>query len=255
MRIFIDSADLVEISAAARWGVLGGVTTNPSLMARAGVSDPGQAVVAIAGRVDGPVNVEVLATDAGGMIDEGRRYARWSPRVTVKIPMTAAGLEAVYQLNKEGISTNVTLVFSAAQGILAARAGATYISPFVGRLDDLAADGMRLIRELADIFRIHRIATEIIAASIRHPLHVVEAARAGAHIATVPFKVLEQMIRHPLTDAGIERFLADWGAVGASHRATASDRGSKRELRVPGATNAQETTIGEGAGQCKNVPH
>lgn len=255
MRIFIDSADLGEIDTAARWGILSGVTTNPSLLARAGAVDPERVVAAIAGRVDGPINVEVLAADAAGMVDEGRRYTRWSPRVTVKIPMTAAGLEAVRELSREGIRTNVTLVFSTAQAILAARAGATCVSPFVGRLDDLAADGMRVIREMAEIFRLHQIGTEIIAASIRHPLHAVEAARAGAHIATVPFRVLEQMIHHPLTDAGIRRFLADWETVWDSHQATGPDGNVRPGHGMPSQPSTPETTIGEGAGQCQHAPH
>mgnify|MGYP000036802620 CR=1 FL=1 len=219
MKIFIDTANLKEIETVARWGILSGVTTNPTLMAKEGPVDMEQVIREITRIGDeslSPVesiSVEVLSLDAEGMVEEARRYARWSPYATIKIPMTEAGLEAVSILSREGIKTNVTLVFTPNQGLLAARAGATYISPFVGRLDDISTDGLQTVRDLAHIFRQYGIATQIIAASIRHPLHVIEAARAGAHIATIPFKVLEQMVKHPLTDAGIKRFLADWEAV------------------------------------------
>ena len=160
--------------------------------------------------VDGPVSAEVIALEADAMVREARELASWADNVVIKIPMTCDGLKAVAELSREGIHTNVTLVFTPAQALLAARAGASYVSPFVGRLDDIASDGMRLVADIAEIFAMHGIDTEIIAASIRHPMHVIEAAKAGAHIATVPFSVLKSMVAHPLTDKGIERFLADW---------------------------------------------
>ncbi|MBE3577161.1 MAG: fructose-6-phosphate aldolase [Limnochordales bacterium] len=212
MQIYVDTANVNEIREAASWGVLAGVTTNPSLVAKEGRSFR-QVIEEIAQIVSGPISAEVVSTDADGMVREGIEYASWSPNVVIKIPLTAEGLKATHRLAEKGIRTNVTLVFSAPQGLLAARAGATYVSPFIGRIDDVGMDGMSVVRELAQIFKLHGISTQIIAASIRHPRHVVEAALAGAHIATIPFKVLEQMLHHPLTDVGLERFLSDWQKV------------------------------------------
>ena len=214
MRFFVDTANVEEIRKANDMGIICGVTTNPSLIAKEG-RDFGQVIEEIASIVDGPISGEVKATtvDADGMVQEGREIAAIHPNMVVKIPMTMEGLKEVKVLYKEGIHTNVTLVFTAAQALLAARAGATYVSPFVGRLDDISMPGIALIEEIAEIFDIHQIETEIIAASIRNPIHVIDCARAGAHIATVPYKVLEQMTKHPLTDAGIEKFQADYKAV------------------------------------------
>ncbi|MDI3256652.1 MAG: fructose-6-phosphate aldolase [Kyrpidia sp.] len=210
MHLFVDSANVEEIRRVCAWGAVSGVTTNPSLIAKEG-RDFVETLGEIAGLVNGPVSAEVISLDAEGMLEEGRKLAAVAENIVIKVPMTAEGLKAVHAFAGEGIRTNVTLVFSANQALLAARAGASYVSPFVGRLDDIGYDGTALIREVAQIFRIHGIGTEIIAASIRHPVHVTRAALAGAHIATVPFQVLERMVRHPLTDQGIERFLADWG--------------------------------------------
>jgi len=209
MKFFLDTANIDEIRTAYALGVIDGVTTNPSLVAKENVSfhDRLKEITAI---VSGSVSAEVISLDAEGMLREGRELAAIAPNVTIKVPMTAEGLKAVSAFSKEGIRTNVTLVFSANQALLAARAGATYVSPFLGRLDDIGHNGLDLISDIAEIFALHDIETEIIAASIRHPVHVTEAAKRGAHIATVPYKVLMQMIKHPLTDIGIERFLADW---------------------------------------------
>jgi len=209
MKFFLDTANIDEIRTAYALGVIDGVTTNPSLVAKENVSfhDRLKEITAI---VSGSVSAEVISLDAEGMLREGRELAAIAPNITIKVPMTAEGLKAVSAFSKEGIRTNVTLVFSANQALLAARAGATYVSPFLGRLDDIGHNGLDLISDIAEIFALHAIETEIIAASIRHPVHVTEAAKRGAHIATVPYKVLMQMIKHPLTDIGIERFLADW---------------------------------------------
>lgn len=214
MRFFVDTANVEEIRKANDMGIICGVTTNPSLIAKEG-RDFNQVIAEIASIVDGPISGEVKATtvDAEGMIREGRKIAAIHPNMVVKIPMTVEGLKAVKVLHAEGIHTNVTLVFTTAQALLAARAGATYVSPFLGRLDDISMPGIGLIEEIAEIFDIHGIETEIIAASIRHPIHVIDCARAGAQIATVPYKVLEQMTKHPLTDAGIKKFQEDYRAV------------------------------------------
>ncbi|EOC5021395.1 fructose-6-phosphate aldolase [Listeria monocytogenes] len=212
MRFFIDTANVEEIKKANRMGFISGVTTNPSLVAKEG-RDFNEVIQEITSIVDGPISGEVVSLEAGEMIAEGRVIAKIHPNMVVKIPMTGEGLAAVKVLTEEGIKTNVTLVFSATQALLAARAGATYVSPFLGRLDDIGDDGLVLIRDIADIFEIHGIPTEIISASVRHPIHVVECAKAGADIATVPFKVFEQMLKHPLTDSGIDKFLADWEAA------------------------------------------
>ncbi|MGO0123236.1 fructose-6-phosphate aldolase [Desulfothermobacter acidiphilus] len=210
MKIFLDTAKVEEIRRASSWGVVDGVTTNPSLLARAGRADVETAIREIASLVQGPISVEVISNTAEGMVEEARRFASWKLNTAVKIPMTEEGLKAVRMLAAEGIKTNVTLVFSVPQALLAAKAGASFVSPFVGRLDDVGQEGMELVRDLARIFTHYGFSTEIIAASIRHPMHVVEAARAGAHIATVPFSVLTRMLQHPLTDVGIQRFLEDW---------------------------------------------
>ena len=214
MKFFIDTANVEDIRKANDMGVICGVTTNPSLIAKEG-RDFNEVIKEITEIVDGPISGEVKATttDAEGMIREGREIAKIHPNMVVKIPMTCEGLKAVKVLSKEGIKTNVTLIFSANQALLAARAGATYVSPFLGRVDDIGSVGMTLIEEIVDIFDIHGIETEIIAASIRNPLHVIDAARAGCHIATIPYNVLIQMAKHPLTDIGIERFLKDWESV------------------------------------------
>jgi transaldolase len=214
MRFFIDTANVEEIRMAEEMGIICGVTTNPSLIAKEG-RDFSQVIAEIASIVDGPISGEVKATtvDAQGMIAEGREIAAIHPNMVVKIPMTLEGLKAVKVLTAEGIKTNVTLVFSAAQALLAARAGATYVSPFVGRLDDISMPGIDLIADIMEIFEIHGIETEIIAASVRNPIHVIDCAKAGADIATVPYKVLEQMTKHPLTDQGIEKFKQDYLAV------------------------------------------
>ncbi len=214
MKFFIDTANVDEIRKANDMGVICGVTTNPSLIAKEG-RDFKQVIAEIASIVDGPISGEVKATttEAAGMIEEGREIAKIHPNMVVKIPMTGEGLKAVKVLAAEGIKTNVTLVFTAAQALLAARAGATFVSPFLGRLDDISVPGIDLIQDIADIFALHDIQTEIIAASIRHPIHVIDCAKAGADIATVPYKVFEQMLKHPLTDAGIEKFQADYRAV------------------------------------------
>lgn len=214
MRFFIDTANVEDIRKANDMGIICGVTTNPSLIAKEG-RDFNEVIKEIASIVDGPISGEVKATttDAEGMIKEGREIAAIHPNMIVKIPMTTEGLKAVKVLNAEGIKTNVTLVFTSNQALLAARAGATYVSPFLGRLDDISVCGTDLISEIVEIFQVAGIDTEIIAASVRHPMHVTDCALAGADIATVPYKVLEQMTKHPLTDQGIEKFQKDYIAV------------------------------------------
>ena len=214
MKFFVDTAKVEDIRKANDMGIICGVTTNPSLIAKEG-RDFNEVIREITSIVDGPISGEVKATttDANGMIEEGRAIAAIHPNMVVKIPMTTEGLKAVKVLSSEGIKTNVTLIFSAAQALLAARAGATYVSPFLGRLDDISTPGIDLIRSIAEIFSIHDIQTEIIAASVRNPIHVIDCAAAGADIATVPYGVLEQMTKHPLTDAGIKKFQDDYIAV------------------------------------------
>lgn len=214
MKFFVDTADTEEIKKANDMGVICGVTTNPSLIAKSG-RDFNEVIKEITGIVDGPISGEVKATtvDAEGMIAEGREIAKIHPNMVVKIPMTVEGLKAVKVLSAEGIKTNVTLVFSANQALLAARAGATYVSPFLGRLDDISMPGIDLIRQIADMFAVAGIETEIIAASVRNPIHVTDCALAGADIATVPYSVIVQMTKHPLTDAGIVKFQQDYKAV------------------------------------------
>lgn len=215
MHIYIDTASVEEIKQAHEWGVISGVTTNPSLVAKEGrdFMDVLKEVVKLVGDHI-PVSAEVISMKAEGMLEEGRRLAAVAPNVVVKVPLCEEGLKATHIFAQEGIPTNVTLIFSSTQALLAARAGATYVSPFIGRLDDISQVGMKLIEEISSIFAIHQIESQIIAASVRHPAHVIEAALNGAHIATMPFKIIQQMIKHPLTDAGIERFLADWQAAG-----------------------------------------
>ena len=212
MKIFMDTANVAEIAEMAALGVVYGVTTNPSLIAKSGRTQA-EVIPEICSLVDGPVSAEVISTDCEGMVAEARRLMKISDKVVVKIPCIAEGLKAVKILAKEGIKTNVTLVFSLPQALMAARAGATYVSPFVGRLDDIGQEGVNLISEIREIFAVHDIPTEIIAASIRNPIHVTSCAAAGADIATVPYKIIMQMIKHPLTDAGIEKFLKDWETV------------------------------------------
>lgn len=211
MRFFIDTANVDEIRKANDMGVICGVTTNPSLIAKEG-RDFTQVITEIAQIVDGPISGEVKATTvhAAGMIAEGREIAKLHPNMVVKIPMTEEGLKAVKVLSKEGVKTNVTLIFSVNQALLAARAGATYVSPFLGRLDDISATGVDLIRQIARIFRNYQLTAQIICASVRTPIHVIDCADAGADIATLPYKVLEQMVKHPLTDQGIEKFRIDY---------------------------------------------
>ncbi len=212
MKFFIDTANLDQIKEAASIGILDGVTTNPTLISRE-QGAPRDIFKAICEIVDGPVSAEAIALDWEGMVKEGRELAAIHPNIVVKIPMTKDGLKAVKMLASEGIKTNVTLIFSPIQALLAARAGATFVSPFVGRLDDVATPGMELVQQIQQIFANYQLETEVIVASIRHPMHVVDAAMIGADIATIPFKVIEQMMKHPLTDIGITNFLNDWKKV------------------------------------------
>ena len=210
MRIFLDTADISEIREVARWGILSGVTTNPTLMSKTSGKSHEEVIREIADVVDGPISAETTSLDTAGMVEEGQRFARWHPNVVVKVPSTPNGWAAVKELKRQDIRTNVTLCFSANQALFAALAGAYIISPFVGRLDDISEDGMQVVRDTVEIYRKHNLPTLVLAASIRHPLHIIDAAKAGADIATVPFKVLEQSTKHPLTDKGIENFLKDW---------------------------------------------
>lgn len=209
MKFFLDTANLDEIREAASWGQVDGVTTNPSLIAKEG-RDFKEVINQICAIVDGPISAEVISLEAEGMIREGRDIAAWHPNVIIKVPMTIEGLKAVKVFAAEGIKTNVTLVFSANQALLAARAGATYISPFVGRLDDEGQDGMSLISEIVEVFSNYDFETQILVASVRHPIHVTQAAKLGADVVTMPYKILKQMYHHPLTDSGIAKFLKDW---------------------------------------------
>lgn len=209
MKIFVDTANVDEIRKANDLGVICGVTTNPSLIAREG-KDFNEVIKEITSIVDGPISGEVISMECEGMVKEAREIAKIHENMVVKIPMCEEGLKAVKVLSKEGIKTNVTLIFSAVQALLAARAGASYVSPFLGRLDDIGSEGIKLIEDIAEIFAIHDIDTEIIWASVRNPIHVLQCAKAGADIATIPYKVIVQMINHPLTDAGIEKFLKDY---------------------------------------------
>ena len=212
MRFFLDTANVEYIKEANEMGVICGVTANPSLVAKEG-RDFNEVIKEITGIVDGPISGEVVSEDAAGMIKEGREIAAIHKNMIVKIPMTVEGLKATKVLSSEGIKTNVTLIFSATQALLAANAGATYVSPFLGRLDDISMIGMDLVRDIAEIFAMHGIETEIIAASVRNPIHVIEAAKAGADIATIPYSLVLQMVKHPLTDQGLDKFKADWAAA------------------------------------------
>lgn len=213
MKLFLDTANVEEIREATALGVIEGITTNPSLVAKEQQRDMAEIINEITRINPGPVSAEVLSLKAEEMVEEGKKLAEIAGNVVVKVPMTLDGLKAVSELEDYGIKTNVTLVFSVNQALLAARAGATYVSPFVGRLDDIDYDGIALVSDIAELFELHELKTQIIAASIRHPLHVSQAALAGAHIATVPYKVLLDMVKHPLTQAGVEKFLADWEKV------------------------------------------
>lgn len=209
MKFFIDTANLEEIAQAVDMGMVDGVTTNPSLVAKE--NKPFEALLKeITKLVDGPISAEVISSETGGMIDEGRKLAALHPNIVIKLPMTTAGLKAVKQLHSEGIKSNVTLVFSASQALMAAKAGADFVSPFVGRLDDISENGLNLVQDILTIYENYGYATEVIVASVRHPMHVVESALMGAHIATIPFKVIAQLAAHPLTDIGMEKFLSDW---------------------------------------------
>ena len=209
MQFFIDTANLNEIREAHDLGILDGVTTNPSLIAKEGKPFK-ETILNICAVVNGPVSTEVIATDCGGMLKEGRDYASWHKNIVVKLPTTREGVKACKALSGEGIKTNLTLCFSPNQALLVAKAGATYVSPFVGRLDDISQDGMVLIRDIVQIYKNYNYKTQVLAASLRHPLHVMQAALAGAHVGTIPAKVIDQMFKHPLTDKGLETFLADW---------------------------------------------
>ncbi|MGB9976720.1 fructose-6-phosphate aldolase [Thermovenabulum sp.] len=212
MKFFLDTANINEIKEAVSLGVICGVTTNPTLIAKEG-RDFKETILEITSLIDGPISAEVISLDAEGMVKEALEISSWHPNIVIKIPMTWEGLKAVKELSKKNVKTNVTLIFSPNQALLAARAGATYVSPFVGRFTDISQDGIALITDIADIFSLHDIKTEIIAASIRTPMDVVNAAKAGADIATIPYKVLEQMVKHPMTDLGIKKFLEDWEKV------------------------------------------
>ncbi|MBC7326548.1 fructose-6-phosphate aldolase [bacterium] len=209
MKIFVDTANIEEIREAVSWGIVQGVTTNPTLVSKEGRPFK-ELVEEICSIVDGPISVEVTATDAEGMVEEGREIASWHPNIVLKIPMGIEGIKAVKRLSTEGIKTNVTLIFSPNQALLAAEAGATYASIFVGRLDDIGQDGMQVVAQALQIYRNYSFSTEIIVASVRHPMHILRAGEMGAPVVTAPFKVLEAMFKHPLTDIGLQRFLADW---------------------------------------------
>ena len=209
MKIFLDTASLKEIKEGAAWGVVDGVTTNPSLLAKE-TGDPEEILLEICKTVDGPISAEVVATDLEGMLREGRHWAGVHKNITVKVPCTLDGLKATKALSADGHKVNVTLIFSATQALLAAKAGATFVSPFVGRLDDIAAPGMELVADIVQIFDNYDFDCEVLAASLRHPIHVVEAAKIGAHVGTMPMAVLQSLLKHPLTDIGLKRFLDDW---------------------------------------------
>jgi len=216
MKFFLDTANLDEIREAASFGIADGVTTNPTLIAKEGNVDFKEHIAAICKIVSGPVSAECTSEDTEGMLREGREYAKIAPNVVIKCPLTRAGLKATRTLSSEGIKVNVTLCFSAAQAIMAAKAGASFISPFVGRLDDIGENGLLLVQDIVEIYRNYDWPTEVLAASMRHPIHVIEAARMGADIATIPFKVIDQLFNHPLTDKGQAQFLADWRKSGRS---------------------------------------
>ncbi|HSL97284.1 MAG TPA: fructose-6-phosphate aldolase [Candidatus Deferrimicrobiaceae bacterium] len=223
MKLFLDTADIDEIRTVHRWGVLDGVTTNPTLFGKTKGMTYDDVLREICGITSGPVSAEVVADDVEGMLTEGRHFAKLADNIVVKVPMSETGLEAISRFRAEGISTNCTLIFTANQGLLAAKAGASLLSPFVGRLDDINEDGMTVIRELVEIVRFYELDAEVLTASVRHPRHVTEAALAGSHVATLPYKVFAQMVRHPLTDKGIVQFKRDWEAARAAAEANAPE--------------------------------
>jgi len=227
MKLFLDTAEIEEIRTVHAWGVLDGVTTNPTLFSKVKGMTYDDVLKMICGITSGPVSAEVVADDVDGMLREGRHFAKLADNIVVKVPMTENGLEAISRFRAEGISTNCTLIFTANQGLLAAKAGASLLSPFVGRLDDINEEGMTVIRELSEIIRFYEYDSEVLAASIRHPRHVTEAALAGSHIATLPFKVFQQMVRHPLTDKGVVQFKRDWEAARAAADESAKAAGPK----------------------------
>lgn len=210
MKLFLDTANLKEIETVSSWGILDGVTTNPTLLSLEGKVDVEKHLKAICKQAVGPVSMEVIATDAKGMVEEGKKYAKWAENIVVKVPMTAEGLKAVIELRHFGVPTNVTLIFSANQALLAAKAGARFVSPFIGRLDENGEDGLSLVNEIVQIFDNYGFETEVLVASVRNPRQVTEVARMGADVATLPFAVFEKMLHHPMTDLGVERFLKDW---------------------------------------------
>ena len=213
MQIFLDTANIDQIRQAAKLGIISGVTTNPSLVSQEGTADYQAVVKEICSIIPGPISVEVLVEGTQAMIEQAQLISSWAPNIVIKIPATSDGLEVTSALAKENIKVNFTLCFSLNQALLGALAGATYVSPFVGRLDDIGHNGMEVVKDIVDVFAHYRLATQVIAASIRHPQHCVAAAKAGAHIATIPYKVLMQMLHHPLTDVGVARFLGDWQRV------------------------------------------
>ena len=213
MRIFLDTANIDQIREAAKLGIISGVTTNPSLVSKEGRADYQAAIKEICSIIPGPISAEVLGEEVESMIEQARDISTWAPNIVIKIPANTTGLEATSILARDNIKVNFTLCFSLNQALLGALAGATYVSLFVGRLDDAGHDGMQVVKDIVEVFKHYQLSTQVIAASIRHPLHCVAAAKAGAHIATVPYNVLMQMIRHPLTDIGVTRFLADWQRV------------------------------------------
>ena len=215
MKFFIDTANVEHIREAASWGLVDGVTTNPSLIAKEG-RDFRDVVLEITQIVDGPISAEVVSLEAGPMVEEARRISEWHENIVIKVPLTVEGIKATSVLSKERIRTNVTLCFSSAQALLAAKVGASFVSPFLGRLDDVGTEGMALVEEIVHIYDMYGYQTEVIAASIRHPLHVVEAAKAGCHVATIPFDTMRKLFNHPLTDIGVERFLSDWEGLQSS---------------------------------------
>lgn len=235
MKLFLDTADVDEIRTVASWGVLDGVTTNPTLYAKVGGSYE-DILTEICRLTPGPVSAEVVAEDVDGMLREGRAFAKLAPNIVVKVPMCEPGLEAISRFAEEGIKTNCTLIFTANQGLLAAKAGASLLSPFVGRLDDINQDGMEVIRELVSIVELHDLDSEVLAASVRHPRHVTDSALAGAHVATLPFKVFQQMVRHPLTDKGITSFRDDWDRA---HKEAQKLSGQQGEQRLAASAEAK----------------
>src|SRR3954451_21728831 len=251
MKIFLDTAEIEEIRIAARWGVLDGVTTNPSLYAKVGGSYE-DILREICDITPGPVSAEVVAEDADGMLREGRAFAKLAPNIVVKVPMSEEGLEAMYRFAEEGIKTNCTLIFSANQGLLAAKAGASLLSPFIGRLDDINEEGLTVIRELSEIVRFFEYDSEVLSASIRHPRHVTDSALAGAHIATLPFKVFQQMVRHPLSDTGIVRLKEDWQKERAAPEQQ-KPGGEREAIAASGNQPVRYSAEGRRAGRSKRA--